>query len=57
LLKASKTSVFFIDDNQVVRPGEIGSTAYIRAEAESSTMKSTNSNWKHNSAVPAPTLS
>jgi DUF2075 family protein len=34
LLKASRTSVFFIDDNQVVRPGEIGSTEYIRAEAE-----------------------
>jgi DUF2075 family protein len=34
LLKASRTSVFFIDDNQVVRPGEIGSTDYIKAEAE-----------------------
>ncbi|MGA7794447.1 MAG: DUF2075 domain-containing protein [Candidatus Acidiferrales bacterium] len=34
LLKASKTSVFFIDDNQIVRPGEIGSTGYIKAEAE-----------------------
>ncbi len=34
LLKASRTSVFFIDDNQIVRPGEIGSTAYIKAEAE-----------------------
>jgi uncharacterized protein len=34
LLKASRTSVFFIDDNQVVRPGEIGSTAYIKAEAK-----------------------
>jgi hypothetical protein len=34
LLKASRTSVFFIDDNQIVRPGEIGSTDYIRAEAE-----------------------
>jgi uncharacterized protein len=34
LLKASRTSVFFIDDNQIVRPGEIGSTGYIKAEAE-----------------------
>src|SRR5580704_6976180 len=34
LLKASRTSVFFIDDNQIVRPGEIGSTQYIKAEAE-----------------------
>jgi len=34
LLKASRTSVFFIDDNQIVRPGEIGSTDYIKTEAE-----------------------
>lgn len=34
LLKASRTSVFFIDDNQIVRPGEIGSTEYIKSEAE-----------------------
>jgi hypothetical protein len=34
LLKASKTSVFFIDDNQVVRPGEIGSAEYIRNSAQ-----------------------
>jgi uncharacterized protein len=34
LLKASRTSVFFIDDNQIVRPGEIGSTQYIKTEAE-----------------------
>jgi hypothetical protein len=34
LLKASRTSVFFIDDNQVVRPGEIGSVGYIKTEAE-----------------------
>ena len=26
--------MFFIDDNQIVRPGEIGSTGYIKAEAE-----------------------
>ena len=35
LIKASKTSVFFIDDDQVVRPGEIGSVEYIRHNAES----------------------
>jgi DUF2075 family protein len=34
LIKASRTSVFFIDDNQIVRPGEIGSTEYIKTEAE-----------------------
>jgi DUF2075 family protein len=34
LLKASRTSVFFIDDKQIVRPGEIGSTDYIKSEAE-----------------------
>ena len=33
-MKVSKTSVFFIDDNQIVRPGEIGSTEYIKREAE-----------------------
>ncbi len=34
LLKASKTSVFFIDDDQIVRPGEIGSCQYIKDQAE-----------------------
>jgi DUF2075 family protein len=34
LLKASRTSIFFIDDNQIVRPGEIGSSSYIKTEAE-----------------------
>jgi DUF2075 family protein len=34
LLKVSKTSVFFIDDNQIVRPGEIGSVQYIRDAAQ-----------------------
>lgn len=29
IINAAKVSVFFIDDNQVVRPDEIGSTAYI----------------------------
>jgi hypothetical protein len=29
LLKAARVGVFFIDDDQVVRPGEIGSTDYI----------------------------
>lgn len=33
LLKASRTSVFFIDDNQVVRPKEIGSGEYIKNAA------------------------
>jgi len=34
LLKAARTAVFFVDDDQVVRPGEIGSSDYIRATAE-----------------------
>jgi len=33
LLKASRAAVFFIDDNQIVRPGEIGSAQYIHDEA------------------------
>jgi uncharacterized protein len=34
LIKASKTAVFFVDDDQAVRPGEIGSSAYIREFAK-----------------------
>ena len=34
LLNASKTAVFFVDDKQIVRPGEIGSSDYIRQHAE-----------------------
>lgn len=34
LLHAAKVCVFFIDDRQVVRPGEIGSSPYIREQAE-----------------------
>jgi DUF2075 family protein len=33
LINAAKVSVFFIDDNQIVRPSEIGSTAYIKEHA------------------------
>ena len=33
LIKASKVAVFLIDDDQVVRPGEIGSSQYIRNSA------------------------
>ena len=36
LLDASKVAVFFIDDRQVVRPNEVGSTSLIRAQANSS---------------------
>ena len=35
LLAASRLSVFFVDDHQVVRPNEIGSTDYIRSHAQS----------------------
>src|SRR4029453_12933868 len=33
ILNASKLSVFFVDDHQVVRPNEIGSSDYIRSHA------------------------
>jgi uncharacterized protein len=33
LLRASKVVVFFIDDNQIVRPGEIGSIEYVKQYA------------------------
>ena len=34
LIKAAKSAVFFIDDYQIVRPGEIGSVQYIKENAE-----------------------
>lgn len=34
IIKSSKVSVFFIDDDQIVRPGEIGSVKYIKDFAE-----------------------
>lgn len=34
ILDASKVSVFFIDDKQVVRPDEIGSSIFIKEQAE-----------------------
>lgn len=34
ILDASKVNVFFIDDRQIVRPNEIGSTEYIREQAK-----------------------
>ncbi|MYM84133.1 DUF2075 domain-containing protein [Duganella sp. FT50W] len=34
LIRACRVSVFLIDDAQVVRPGEIGSAEYIRAQAQ-----------------------
>ncbi|MFH1459444.1 MAG: DNA/RNA helicase domain-containing protein [Candidatus Omnitrophota bacterium] len=39
LLKASKVSVFFIDDDQVVRPNEIGSVDYIKKIASDNKIK------------------
>jgi DUF2075 family protein len=33
LFEASRTTVFFLDDRQVVRPGETGSTSYIKENA------------------------
>lgn len=34
LIRAAKVAVFFIDDAQVVRPGEIGSVQYIKEHAQ-----------------------
>ena len=34
LISAAKTAVFFIDDKQGVRPGEIGSSSYIKDSAQ-----------------------
>jgi DUF2075 family protein len=39
LINASKVAAFFIDDNQVVRPGEIGSVMYIKEYAVKSNCK------------------
>lgn len=39
LLQVSKVAVFFIDDDQVVRPDEIGSVQYIRHAAENNGSK------------------
>lgn len=39
LINASKVSVFFIDDNQVVRPKEIGSVQHIKEYAEKNNCK------------------
>jgi len=39
LLKAAKVSVFFIDDNQIVRPNEIGSVDYIKNYAREKNCK------------------
>lgn len=39
LLQASKVSVFFIDDKQVVRPNEIGSVQYLKESAKAANCK------------------
>ncbi len=39
LLKASKVAAFFIDDDQIVRPGEIGSVQYIKEYANRNNCK------------------
>jgi uncharacterized protein len=39
LIKAAKVAVFFIDDDQVVRPGEIGSVNYIKEFAQKNNCK------------------
>ena len=39
ILKAARVTVLFIDDFQIVRPGEIGSIKYVREYAESKNVK------------------
>ena len=39
MLNASKVAAFFIDDDQVVRPGEIGSVNYIKEYAAKNNCK------------------
>lgn len=39
IIRAAKVSVFFIDDDQIVRPGEIGSVAYIKEAANKNKCK------------------
>jgi DUF2075 family protein/DNA replication protein DnaC len=39
LINAAKVGVFFIDDNQIVRPNEIGSAEYIKERAEKNNCK------------------
>ncbi len=39
LLNASKVAAFFIDDDQIVRPGEIGSVQYIKDYAQKNNCK------------------
>lgn len=39
LINAAKVGVFFIDDNQIVRPNEIGSAEYIKENAEKNNCK------------------
>jgi len=34
IINAARVSVFFIDDHQVVRPGEVGSVSYIKEHAD-----------------------
>src|SRR5439155_21751763 len=48
ILDSTRVSVFFIDDLQVVRPGEVGSTDLIREAAASVRSKSVNSSSRRN---------
>jgi len=57
LLNASKVSAFFIDDDQVVRPGEIGSVQYIKNTLQRTAAKFLSMNWKLSSAATAQTHS
>ncbi len=51
LLHAARVSVFFIDDDQVVRPDEIGSAALIRTARPGGRPRSASTNWRRSSAA------
>ena len=54
IIKGFKGSVFFIDDNQIVRPNEIGSVEYIKDYAEKIIVRFLNMNLKLNLGVMGP---
>jgi hypothetical protein len=57
LIAAAKTSVFFIDDLQGVRPNEVGSTDVIAEAALRAVPSSPSSSSRRSSAAPAPRAS
>lgn len=52
LVYSSKVAVFFIDDLQVVRPGEVGSCDLIRSAAIEAVQSCRNLSWMASSVAP-----